>query len=238
MANFSSAALGRGRASRPPYIHYAVADSLAGHPWLPADEIYGRARGTRQASQRTYNRHTGKQDLPIGQFILRRLRYILAGDLTEAWSEFGGLSAQLSHLSVVIGLSISDHQGIAVTYDFRMHKAAQKMVKNRSSRTDYFGFLSNINKDIKEGVVRDFEARPEEIKKEKEKAAKEKATKEKPKTGANGKGNRRGDGRWGGKWTPGDWGDRNAGRAKQTEEEKAPATSEPAAKKKLNKDSK
>ena len=243
MTNFFSAEIEKGRVARPPYIPYVVVDSLAAPPWLPADDTHARALDTWQATQRTYNRYTGNQDLSLGQYVLHRLRYILAGDLTDAWCEFGGLSAQLNHLAVVVGLSISDHAGIAVTYDFRMHRAVQKMVKNRSTRTNYFEFLSTLNKDVKADVVRDFEVRAAEIKKEKEKekAAKEKAGKGKPPadTGAQGKGKPpRGDGRWGRKWTAEDWAERNANK-KQTDETKpTPVKTEPAAKKKLNKDSK
>ena len=93
---------------------------------------------------------------------------MLAGDLTASWSEFGGITTQLNHLAVVLGLSITDHAAISTTYDFRMRRAAQKMAKNRSARTDYFEFMSNMNKDNRAAVLRDFEARTDEVKKEKE----------------------------------------------------------------------
>ena len=154
----------------------------------------------------------------------------LGRGLADARAEFGGFAAQLNHLSVVIGLSVTDHAWIAVTYDIRTHKAGRELVKSRPTRADYFELSINLNKDVKAGVVRDFEARLGEMYKEKEKAAKEKATKGKPPPGANGKGRRRGENRRGGrKWTPGDWGEWNAIRAKQTEEPKAPAKREPAA---------
>ena len=220
MTNFFSAELERGRAARPPYVPYVVADSLAAQPWLPADETHGRSLGKWQATQRTFHRHTGNQDLPLCQYVLHRLRYILAGDLTGARSEFGGLTAQLNHLAVVTGLSVSDHAGIAVAYDFRMHKAVQKMAKNRPTRTDYFEFLSNINKDIRADVLRDFEARSGEMEKEKGKAVKEKAAKGKNPTDANAKGKKKGgegDGTAGsGRRRIGPSGTRNAPNARRT----------------------
>ena len=170
MANYFPAVLERGRAARPPYAPYVVTDSPAAHPWLPADETHGRAPGKWEATQRTPHRRTGNKDLPIGRYVLHLLRYISAGDLTGARSEFGGLTAQLNHLAVAAGLSITDHAGIAATYDFRTRRAVRKLVKYRPKRAGYFEFLSNIDKGIKSGAVRDFEARAEEMEKEKEKA--------------------------------------------------------------------
>ena len=168
MANFFSAELERGRIARPPYVPYLVADALSPHPWLPSDETHARALDKWQAERRTFHRNAENQDLPLGQFALRRLIFIRAGDLTDAWAEFGGITAQLSHIAVVLGLSITDKAGVAVTYDFRTHRAVRKLAMNRSTRTDYFEFLSNINKDIRADVMRDFEARSGEMKKEKE----------------------------------------------------------------------
>ena len=169
MANFFSAELERCRIARPPYAPYVVTDSLSAHPWLPAGETRVRPLGKWQANQRTSRRHTGKQDRNIGKFVLYRMRYVLTGDLVNDWSDFGGITAHLNHLAVVLGLSITDHAGLAATYDFRTHRAIQKMSKNRPARTDYFEFLSTANKDIRADIMRDFEARTDEIKKEKEK---------------------------------------------------------------------
>ena len=179
MAKFFSAELEKGRISRPPFAPYVVEDTLAAQPWLPADETHGRALERWHTAQRVFRRHAGNRDFPLGQYVLRRLRFVLACDLTGVWAEFGGIAAQFDHIAVVLGLSISDHAGIAATYDFRMRRAVQKLAKNRPTRADYFEFLSNISKDIRAEILRDFEARSDEMKKEKEMAVKEKATKKK-----------------------------------------------------------
>lgn len=232
MANFFSAELERGRVARPPYAPYLVADSLAAAPWLPSDETHARALDKWQSAQRTFRRHTGNQDLPIGQYALYRLRFIIAGDLTDAWAEFGGITAQLNHLAVVLGLPITDHAGIAVTYDFRLRRAAQKLAKNWPPRTDYFEFLTSVDKDIRADELRGSEARPGELKKEKQK---EKAVKEKEtKTTDNAQGKKKGEGRWKRKWAPEDWAEWNAKRPRPTPGAAAEAVSTEDAKKKKN----
>ena len=145
--------------------------------------------------------------MPLGLFILNRIRFILTCDLTGAWADFGGVAAQFNHLAIVLGLTASDHAGIAVTYDFLMRHSIQKLAKGRSERTDYFGLLSTINRDLRADIVADFEAKTEAMKKEMEKEKTmeckgKKADAQEKKSGGQG-------GRWGGKkWTAADWKDR------------------------------
>ena len=83
MANHFSAELERGRTARPPYKPYVTTDSIAKEPWLPSGEPHIRSLGRWKASQLSFHRFAGKQDLAIGQYALYRLRFILAGDLTD-----------------------------------------------------------------------------------------------------------------------------------------------------------
>ena len=167
MANFFSLELEKGRIARPPYKPYVVAESLAEPPWFPADETRARSSEKWQASQKNFNRYTGSQDLAIGQFALYRMKFIMAGDLADARGGFGGLVGQLNHLANVLDMSITDHPGIAATYGRRIRALIQKTALKRSSITDYFDLLSNVNAEMKEEAVRDFESRAETARKEK-----------------------------------------------------------------------
>ena len=166
-------------------------------------------RSGERENQRAFRRNTGNQDRNLGQFVLYRLRFLLAGDLAGAWADYGGTVAQINHLAVVLDLSITDHPGIAVTYDHRMHRKVHRIAKTRSTRTGYFELLSNLNKEVRTDVIRDFEARADAQKKEKEKekAGKEKEKEKEPKKkGGGGKEKDKGKGgRWGRKWSAEDW---------------------------------
>ena len=181
MANFFSAELERGRIARPPFTPYIIPDSLASYPWLPADDPHRMALERWKANQATYNRYTGTQDLAVGPFSLYRMRFILSGDIADDWSSFGGICAQINHLGVVIGLPITDHAGIALTYDSRAQRMLQKAAKMRSTDTDYFALLSSLNRQVYEAVLKEFESHSDVIKREKEK---EKAAREKEKNAA------------------------------------------------------
>ena len=105
-------------------------------------------------------------------------------------------------------MTITDHAGIAITYDRRIHQLIRKLARKRSSATDYFSILNTAQPDVKAAVMRDFEFNADLQKKEKEK---EKNDKEKTKKdaakgkgeGSKGKGEKAPDepakttGRWG-----------------------------------------
>ena len=169
VVNFFSVELEKDRIARPPYAPYVIADSLSAVPWIPTEETHARSLGKWKVNHRTFHRNTGNQDLSLGQFVLYRLRFLLAGDLADAWADYGGIVAQINHLAVVLELSITDHPGIAATYDHRVRRLVQRIAKTRSTRTDYFELLSNLNKDVRTEAIRDFEARTDAQKKDNEK---------------------------------------------------------------------
>ena len=115
-------------------------------------------------------------DLSFGQYVLYRMRFVLAGELAHAWSDLGALVGQLGQLSIVIEMSITDRAGIAITYGHRARMEIGKIAPKRSPDAEYLDFLSNINADIRSGVIRDFEAKSEASKNERER---ERITKEK-----------------------------------------------------------
>ena len=127
--------------------------------------------------QRSFSRFTGDQNLPMGQYMLYRLRFALAGDLTDACADFGGLVAQLNLIALVTDMSIADHPGVAITYDRRVRRHIQKLAQKRASPADYFSILSAMQPDIKAAALRGFEYNTGLMRKEREA---EKAKKEKP----------------------------------------------------------
>ena len=66
---------------------------------MPPDDPHHKALDRWKSNQTNFNRFTGGQDLSVAQFVLYRMRFILCGDLTDAWSDYGGLTAQLNNLA-------------------------------------------------------------------------------------------------------------------------------------------
>ena len=77
--------------------------------------------------EKSFNRSAGDQGLSMSQYVLYPMRFSLSGDLTDAWSDFGGLAARLDLIALVTDMSITDHPGIAITYGRRIHRHIQKL---------------------------------------------------------------------------------------------------------------
>ena len=225
MVNFFSAQLEVGRTARPPMSPYITTDTLGCYPWMPSGDPHMKALEKWRTGARSYRRFTGDQNLSMSQYFLYRLRFVLAGDLTDVWSDCGGLIAQLNLIALVTDMSITDHPGIAITYDHRIHRHIQKLAQKRASSKDYFSILSIIQPDIKAAALRDFEYNAGLLRKEKEG---EKAKKAKPDNDTKNNQKKK-------KWTDDDWAAwKKAQRTKQAatkEETKPDAETDKAAKK-------
>ena len=90
---------------------YAIADSLGPYHWFPSDGPHAKALGKWRNGQKSPNGFTGDQDVSIGHFALYRMRIALAGDLTGAWADFGGLVAHLDLIAPVTDMPTAYHQG-------------------------------------------------------------------------------------------------------------------------------
>ena len=107
----------RDRTDRPPFAPYVFPGSLAEAPWLPTDDPKRRALDRWATSQLTHRRYVGNQDLSTWRFVLYRMRFIVAGDLTGDWADFGWIGPQINPLATVLSMPITDHPDIALAYD-------------------------------------------------------------------------------------------------------------------------
>ena len=106
--------------------------------------------------------------MAIGKRALYRAIFTSAGDLTGAREKFGGLTAQTNHHATVLDIAITDHDGIAVTYDRLIHALVARAALGRSANTDYYGLLISVRAETRAAVLRDFETQAALIKKDKE----------------------------------------------------------------------
>ena len=76
------------------------------------------------------------------------IRFILTGDLCNAWNEFGGLSDQLCLLSVVLHLGVAENAAFAIPYDCEMRQRLQRLARRRDSTIDFAKFLGEENGEV------------------------------------------------------------------------------------------
>ena len=77
--------------------------------------------------------------------------FLFAADLCSAFEGFGGLSAQLSHLSTLLELSILESVGVALAYRRIVTTKLQERARQRSARvSDFTELLKGGDFTIKE----------------------------------------------------------------------------------------
>ena len=114
MVNYVSKELAIGKLKVPSYTPYIV-PNLAEAPWPPSSEHVTAI--TKWSSTRQAKGAAGPQAIPLNAWLLYQLRFIFAADVCGAWACFGGVAAQLNHLSVVLHIATVDAIGVALTYD-------------------------------------------------------------------------------------------------------------------------
>ena len=85
-------------------------------------------------------------------WVLYSIRFPLAGDILDVWSEFGGLSGQLNHLSIATRLAVAGNLAISLIYDQGMKQPAQRLAKRREEGSESPQLFSQENDEIKRNI--------------------------------------------------------------------------------------
>ena len=85
------------------------------------------------------------------------MRFILVGDLLDAWAAFGGLSAQLSHLSIFLHLSAVSNETLSIMYDSEVRAQIHQLSRLRGEDADFERLLTEGNAEIKPRLKGDWE---------------------------------------------------------------------------------
>ena len=80
------------------------------------------------------------------------IRYIFTGDLSDSWYAFGGLSAQLNRLSVVLHLAVTENANLANRYDRELRFQLQRLARSRGAEVDSYQLLIEEHTEIKRQV--------------------------------------------------------------------------------------
>ena len=88
------------------------------------------------------------RQVSLQAWLLYTVRYIFTGDLDDSWYAFGGLSAQLNHLSVLRHLAVTEYATLAIRYDRDLRLHLQRLARSRDSEVDFYQLLSEENNEI------------------------------------------------------------------------------------------
>ena len=188
MVNYVSRELALGKLKVPSYTPYIV-PNIAEVPW-PAPTAEHKAATLKWNSNRQAAKAAQPQPVSINAWVLYQLRFLFASDLCGAWNSFGGISAQLNHLSVVLHIATTEAVGIALTYDqllkSHLEELARARVNDTAGANDFHELLSSEHHRFKMQAIQQHAKTPKieqlktkkEFAKEKEQLAQAKKEKE------------------------------------------------------------
>ena len=154
MANISTNEMAIAQKKDPPYAAF-VTPKPHERPWcvdLPSHERHNKAR----KESVPHKSKDSPQQVSIQAWLLYMLRFVVVGDLLDAWSSFGGLSAQLSHLSIALHLATVGNVTLSIMYDSEVRAQIQRLARLRDEDTDFERLLTEENAEIKQRLKNDW----------------------------------------------------------------------------------
>ena len=137
MANFTQKEIAIAAAKDPPYVPFWPRSFLK-RPGYLRILITKRLARAGLVIPKQARRSLIPQELSIRAFTLYHLRFAIASDLCKAWSTFGGLGPQLSHLSTILHLAITESVGVALAYHRLVStKLTEKARKRPTQASDF-----------------------------------------------------------------------------------------------------
>ena len=133
MVNYVSRELAFGKTKVPSYTPFVV-PNLADVPW-PAPSSEHKSAIAKWNSNRQDGTSAVALPLPLNAWLLYHLRFIFAADVVGAWQLFGGVVAQLNHLTIFLHISTTDAIGVALTYDQLLKAHLGELSRARATGT-------------------------------------------------------------------------------------------------------
>ena len=152
MVNFFTRELAIGKAHNPPFTPY-ITSPINVRPRLPqtADHLQ-RADSWREKMKRIQS----NQEAPFPAWVFLRIRFIFAGEAAAAWSDFGGLAAQISHLLFCAEIATLINTETATLYNKLLAQRLAAAARARNpDRIDYISELTMGNEILKQRAVKE-----------------------------------------------------------------------------------
>ena len=148
MTNVFSKEFAEASKKDPPFIPF-VLPKLSEKPWMVPLQSHERAAKYWRENIQHKKTKDDPQQTSLQAWFLYTLRFIFTGDLSDAWSAFGGLSSQLSHLSIVLHLATTETASYAISYDLELRNMIARLARRRDAGCDFSKLLCEENEEIK-----------------------------------------------------------------------------------------
>ena len=162
MANIFANAFYEGSKKDPPFTSFAI-PKLREMPWPVPMQSHVREDKYWRETVANKARDPAHQ-VSLHDWILYLLRFILTGDLRNAWEDFGGLYAQLSHLSIGLHLGLTGNSASAISYDWEIRSRLQPFSRRCDAAVDFAKFPIEENEGEKRYLKSDVgKGRPPQV---------------------------------------------------------------------------
>ena len=97
--------------------------------------------------ENTRNASAGKQGLSFQMWLRRHVRFAFAADLCRDWDSFGGLAAQLPHITPLLSLAATENCPHAMLYRKELARFLSESARARIT-LNFRPYLSEVKGDI------------------------------------------------------------------------------------------
>ena len=87
-------------------------------------------------------------------WLHHHIRFIVSAEMCSLWTPFGGIAAQLNHLTVILTLATPESAGFAIRYHELLIRTLSDHARARLP-FDYFTALSEIHDDTRRAISTD-----------------------------------------------------------------------------------
>ena len=114
--------------SNPVSIPYVHVDYFK-RPWIQSIIEHENASNSFKIKMKQYK---SLHPLSIQQYVLYRLRFIMATALCKAFDNFGGIVGQINNISIIMQIAVTDNPNIAMLYGDELHTRLSRYARERS----------------------------------------------------------------------------------------------------------
>ena len=138
-----SGEIARGEENPPPLFPYATA-TYNEHPWIPRIAAHPNALAAWQSK----NNGSRKKAIAFHIRLRRHYRCTFSAEMCNAWTQFGGLAAHLSHFAVILSRASLESAGYATRYRELRATTLADYARARFP-IDYHTALSEVHEDTR-----------------------------------------------------------------------------------------
>ena len=147
MVNAVSEEIARGESNPQPFHPYVI-PNYHEHPWLPRNAPHVNAFH----AWKNKSKGVRKNAISFQQWLHHHMRFVFSAEVCSLWTPFGGIAAQLNHITVLLSLATLESAGFAMKYHDLLVRTLADCARARFP-FDYATALSEVHEDTRRAIL-------------------------------------------------------------------------------------